>query len=298
MRGDRSLFTLVENRTAYSYEVCELNLFETHQQASNVNLVFDHFVLTSMITGKKVMTLPERPSFDYLPGESVILPPGELMQIDFPEAERGNPTQCLALTISNEVICQTMDRLNEQHTLAPTWGNGWEVDPEVFHLANNGELADTINRIVRITKSEQGTAKDLMVELTVQEMLIRLMQTQARVVFQTSYHQLASGNSLAAVIGYIKTNLRERISLDKLADLACMSRASFYKKFKEALGITPNQFILQERIRLAQEELQNPRASITSVCLACGFENLSHFTRSFKQQVGMSPRAWQQQAIS
>ena len=101
-KDERSLFTLVENRTAYSFDMCELNLFETHQSAENVNLVFNHFVLTSMLSGKKVMKLPKRQAFDYLPGESVILPPGELMNIDFPDAKRQSPTQCIALTISDE----------------------------------------------------------------------------------------------------------------------------------------------------------------------------------------------------
>ena len=206
-RKERSLFTLVENRTAYSYEMCELNLFETHQTAENVNLMFDHFVLTSMLSGKKVMKLPKKESFDYLPGESVILPPGEMMSIDFPEAQLKNPTQCIALTISDDVIKKTMETLNEFNPKADTWGN-WTIDPSIFHLTNNMELADTVNRIIRITKSEEGKAKDLMVELTLREMLIRLMQTQARILFEQSYSLLSTSNALANAIQYIKENLR------------------------------------------------------------------------------------------
>ncbi|MCV9385848.1 AraC family transcriptional regulator [Reichenbachiella ulvae] len=293
-RDERSLFTLVENRTAYSYDMCELNLFETHRQAENVNLMFDHFVLTSMLSGKKVMKLPEKPSFDYYPGESVILPPGEMMSIDFPEAKKHNPTQCIALTISNEAIVKTVDVLNEVHPKAQTWGQ-WNIDPSIFHLTNNMELSDTINRIIRITKSEQGKAKDLMVELTLREMLIRLMQTQARVVFEKSYALLSSSNALAHTLHYIKNNLRTKIDMNKLADQACMSRASFFKKFKETMGITPSQYIQKARIHLAQEHLKAGSTSISKACYASGFENLSHFTKSFKQEVGMTPKEWQLQ---
>merc|ERR1711991_1148731 len=137
--------------------MCELNLFETHQSAENVNLVFNHFVLTSMLSGKKVMKLPKRQAFDYLPGESVILPPGELMNIDFPDAERQSPTQCIALTISDDVIKKTIDMLNDLNPKEQTWGD-WNIDPSIFHLTNNMELADTVNRIIKITKSEQGKA--------------------------------------------------------------------------------------------------------------------------------------------
>jgi len=288
---ERSLFTLVENRTAYSYETCELNLFETHEQAENVHLTFDHFVLTSMLSGKKVMKLPQRASFEYLPGESVILPPGEMMNIDFPEARKLNPTQCIALTISDEVIKKTIDMLNEYHPKASSWGD-WQIDPTIFHLTNNLELADTVNRIVRITKSEQGKAKDMMVELTLREMVIRLMQTQARVIFESSYSVLSASHPLAAAIRFIKSNLRNKIDLSRLANQACMSRASFFKKFKETMGVSPAQYILKERIKLACHHLSTSDMSVTEVCFACGFENLSHFVTTFKSEEGMTPGSW------
>ncbi len=289
---ERSLFTLVENRTSYSFDKCELNVFETHRKAEKVNLHFDHFVLTSMLSGKKVMKLPNRPAFDYLPGESVILSPGELMEIDFPEARSGNPTQCIALVISDEVIHRTVDSLRELHPKDPTWGD-WQIDPSMFHLHNNQHLADTINRILRITKSEQGKVKDVMVDLALQEMLVRLMQTQARVLLQNSCENLSSGNALAASVKYIRENLTERIDMDKLSDVACMSRASFFKKFKESMGFTPSQYILKERIRLAKGMLRSSKMNITEICFSCGFENLSHFITAFKNEVGQTPKAYQ-----
>ncbi|MDX5437107.1 MAG: AraC family transcriptional regulator, partial [Pontibacter sp.] len=139
LRDERSLFTLVENRSVYSMDTCELNVFETHQQANNVNLKFDDWVLTSMLRGKKVMHLADKPAFDYLPGESVIVPPSELMKIDFPEADKETPTQCLALAISAEQISSTIQLLNERHAKAET-GEEWRISEEHLHLANNLEL--------------------------------------------------------------------------------------------------------------------------------------------------------------
>lgn len=290
--NERSLFTLVENRTSYSFDKCELNVFETHRKAEKVNLKFDHFVLTSMLSGKKIMKLPDRPAFDYLPGESVILSPGEMMQIDFPEARSGNPTQCIALVISDEVIRRTVDSLRELHPKDSSWGD-WQIDPSMFHLHNNQHLADTINRILRITRSEEGKVKDVMVDLALQEMLVRLMQTQARVLLENSCDTLSSNNALAASVKHIRENLSRRIDMDKLADIACMSRASFFKKFKEAMGLTPSQYILKERLRLAQDMLKSSEMNITEICFSCGFENLSHFITAFKNEVGQTPKAYQ-----
>lgn len=291
-RDERSLFTLVENRTSYTFEACELNLFETHRKAEKVQLHFDDFVLTSMLSGKKVMKLPNRPAFDYLPGESVILTPGELMEIDFPEARAGNPTQCLALVISQDVIRDTVDKLRELYPKDPAWG-GWDIDASVFHLNNSRHLSDTINRILRISHSEQGKVKDVMIDLALQEMLVRLMQTQARVILHHSCERLSSHNALAAVVRFIHENLESKIDMDKLADLACMSRASFFRKFKDALGITPAQYLLRERLRRAAELLRSTDRNITDICFSCGFENLSHFITAFKNEMGTTPKAYQ-----
>ncbi len=285
---EKALSTLVENRTTYIYDSCELNVFETHEKAENVSLLFNDFVFTSMLRGKKVMHLKGKEAFDYMPGESVIVGPNELMQIDFPEANTESPTQCIALSISQQLIDYTLDLMNEKHPKILD-NEAWEIDNGIHHIINNQELIDTVNRIIRISKSEQTTAKDLYVELAMKEMIIRLMQTQARQVFTTSYRQLANQHPLAYAIQIIKSKITEKINFDRLASAACMSRATFFKKFKESFGYTPAQYVLNERLSLAKKWLKKRDCNITQACFNSGFENLSHFTSTFKKEVGMAP---------
>ena len=61
----RKLELIVENRTTYTLDSAELNIYETHQAAKNVELTFGNPVLASMIRGKKVMHLSNAPSFDF-----------------------------------------------------------------------------------------------------------------------------------------------------------------------------------------------------------------------------------------
>jgi AraC-type transcriptional regulator N-terminus len=85
------LHSLVENRTVYNLAGFELNVFETHHAAHRVPLRLDGLALTTMLRGKKVMHLPGREAFDYLPGESVVVDKDELMEIDFPDACLSQP---------------------------------------------------------------------------------------------------------------------------------------------------------------------------------------------------------------
>jgi AraC family transcriptional regulator len=154
-RNSRDLKTLVENRTTYTLDNCELNIFETHEEATDVNLVFGDLVLTTMLKGKKVMHLFDKPGFDYLPGESVIVPPNEMMKIDFPEAKWDNPTQCIALSISKEMIENTFNMINEKFS-EKVLTNEWGLDLSYFHLINTQDLSEIINRFIKIGVKERS----------------------------------------------------------------------------------------------------------------------------------------------
>jgi AraC-like DNA-binding protein len=271
-------------------------VFETHHEAHNVKLAFNDLVLTSMLRGKKIMHLFEKPGFDYLPGESVLVPPQEVMKIDFPEARADNPTQCIALAISGELIRYTVDMLNEKYPKPEDSGN-WELNCLQFHMKNNQELAEIINRFIRISIKDTTKEKDLFAGFALRELLLRLMQTQARQLFEANYRQMAASNRFAHVIAYIKSHIREDLKMEKLSEQACMSRSNFFKTFKQEFGYTPNEYILKEKIKLAKDYLKDSAHQVTQACYMAGFNDLNYFIRAFKKEVGLTPKAYQQKFL-
>ena len=186
LQAHQDLTTLVENRTVYALENFELNIFETNEQSKDVRLKFDNLVLTTMFRGKKVMHLfGDEKGFEYLPGESVIVPENEEMRIDFPEADFNNPTQCMALSIKSEKIKETIDLLNEKYAKIEEYDT-WKIDLDSFHLKNSLEVTHTIDRLVQVSQ-ETHKAKDLFANSMLNELLIRLMQTQARAMIFDNY---------------------------------------------------------------------------------------------------------------
>ena len=287
---EKSLKTLVENRTIFSLNNCELNLFETYQESALVPLKFNDLVVTSMLRGKKVMHLFDDPSFEYLPGETVIVPSNVEMKIDFPEATNQNPTQCIALAIDNQIITETLDFLNEKY---PKEGknNVWKLDHENYFFYNNVELASTINKLIKECMGNSLT-KDAIADLTLQELIIRIIQTQTVKKFDNVL-PLESNNPLLPTIEYIRSNIRETIHLKDLSDKACMSTTSFYRYFKRELGMSPIEYILNEKIKYAKKLLSNPNVQVNEVSYATGFEDCNYFIRLFKKYEGITPKQYQ-----
>lgn len=287
---EHSLKTLVENRTIYNLENCELNLFETYERSVQVPLKFNDLVVTSMLRGKKVMHLFEDPAFDYLPGESVIIPANELMRIDFPEASLEKPTQCLALAIDNQKITSTLDLLNEKY---PKEGKSdyWKLDELNYFFYNNDELAQTINKIIGICRSSD-ISKDALADLALQELLVRIIQTQTLTQLEHAPNK-PTNSYLSNIVGMIQSGLTDKLNLKVIAQQSGMSTASLYRLFKRELGISPVEFIILERIKLAKKLLKNQHVYIKNVSFETGFDDCNYFIRTFKYYEGITPKQYQ-----
>lgn len=281
-----SLQTLVENRTFYTLNSCELNVFETYTQSYNVPLTFNDFVITSMLRGKKVMHLFDKSGFEYLPGQTVIVPPALTMNIDFPEASGANPTQCIALAIDQEQIKKTISYLNEFFPKEGT-ANQWGLSYADYHFQNSEEIASLINKVVSICADRSGT-KDIFADLTLKEILVRIMQYQNLKSLSADTGN-TNHSSLSYIIHYIKSNLNEKINADTLSSKACMSKATFYRVFKRELGMSPNDFILAEKISKAKQLLADPVAKVSAVSYELGFSDANYFIRAFKKITGVTP---------
>lgn len=284
------LQTLVESRRIFNLNNCELNVFETYQQAYHIPLSFNDLVITSMVKGKKVMHLFGKPGFDYLPGETVIVPANETMVIDFPEAELENPTQCVALAVDEVYIKNTLHYLNNFYNSSDEQRD-WKLHFNQYHFANDNEVTGLINKLIRVCSSSEGS-KNIFADLNLKELLIRLVQSQH--LQQVSAESDYSNNQsrLHFVINYIHEHLTEKIAVDELSKKAYLSRNIFFKWFREQFGITPLDYINNERIKLAKQLLAKPINNVYAVSVLCGFSDVNYFIRLFKKTEGITPKMY------
>lgn len=97
---------------------------------------------------------------------------------------------------------------------------------------------------------------------------------------------------LLQVLAYIHDHLDQDIKLADLAALLNMSQFHFSHLFKQAIGTSPDQYLLQQRVERAKQLLKDSDRSIMDIAFLCGFSSYSHLSKQFRQLTGLTPKAY------
>ncbi len=95
---------------------------------------------------------------------------------------------------------------------------------------------------------------------------------------------------LARLDAYLETHLGRRISVAELAQVACLSPSHFHAQFKDAVGLTPHQYLLNKRLERAARLLRETRLPLVCVAEQCGFCSQSALTTAMRRQFGLTPK--------
>ncbi len=97
-------------------------------------------------------------------------------------------------------------------------------------------------------------------------------------------------NKFKFLIEYIENNYAQRISVEDMARVSCMSNSYFTTIFKDFFGKTPVQYLNAYRVERASTMLSDRSLSITEVAYRCGFTDSSYFVKVFKKYKNIAPR--------
>lgn len=96
-------------------------------------------------------------------------------------------------------------------------------------------------------------------------------------------------------INYIEQNFQNNISIEDIATVCGINRSYLGKIFRNSIGRSPQEFLMNYRMVKATELLKLTSLSIADISSAVGYENQLHFSRAFKNIYGVSPREWRNQ---
>ena len=94
---------------------------------------------------------------------------------------------------------------------------------------------------------------------------------------------------------YIEDKLDSTIRATDLAGVVQLSMSHFFRAFRKTFGESPIAYIMQRRIRRAQELMLASQLPLSQVALECGMCDQPHFCRVFRRIVGINPNAWRRQ---
>ncbi len=104
-----------------------------------------------------------------------------------------------------------------------------------------------------------------------------------------SDQELINAKRIRVMLEYIEAHYNEKISVDILSDLITVSASVCLRCFHNTLHTTPMQYVRQLRIKKAADLLHTTNKSAKDIAFACGFNDMSYFTRSFKEVYGQTP---------
>ncbi|QKS48438.1 helix-turn-helix transcriptional regulator (plasmid) [Paenibacillus cellulosilyticus] len=98
--------------------------------------------------------------------------------------------------------------------------------------------------------------------------------------------------SIQRAITYIHDRYADPITLEDLMAVANQSKYHFIRSFKKATGYSPYNYILAVRINRAKALLRDSKATVQQISDTLGFSSVNHFTRTFQNLTGVSPKAF------
>jgi len=87
---------------------------------------------------------------------------------------------------------------------------------------------------------------------------------------------------------FIESNIKTKISLSEMANIANLNKFSFIKNFKQSSGMTPSQYVLMKKIFSSKADFLKYE-NFTEIAYDYNFTDLAHWSNSFKRYIGITP---------
>jgi AraC family transcriptional regulator len=170
-----------------------------------------------------------------------------------------------------------------------------EIDPDRIDFVNCFAQQDLqLHQVAMLLFAESqsdGLMGRLYIESLTQVLVIHLLRHYAKSIqIVTSENRNLTRTQLRQAIDYIHSHLDRDLSLAELASVINISPTYFANLFKQAMGISPHQYVIQQRVEQAKLMLSKTDLAIADIALQVGFSSQSHLTQQFKRITGITPK--------
>ena len=152
-----------------------------------------------------------------------------------------------------------------------------ELDPDRLELVTEFRVRDPqLEQTLMLLRSELhkggSWVGQLYVESLANLLVVHLLREYSTAQPRIELYEGGLGDrKILQISEYIHANLDQSIKLADLADVAGMSQFHFSRMFKQSMGISPHQYLLQQKVEQAKQLLKGTKLAIAEIALQCGF---------------------------
>ena len=154
-----------------------------------------------------------------------------------------------------------------------------------FHGNTKKEVGERIQYLPYMTSLEKVTSLIHILDQLGSSEEYKSLNAEGMAI--TIQHQ--DNDRIDIIYDYVRANFQRDIALAEVSELVSMTIPSFCRYFKKLTKKTFVSFLNEVRIVHACKLISEERITITEICYECGFNNFSHFTKSFKRITGYTP---------
>ena len=169
------------------------------------------------------------------------------------------------------------------------------LDPTVLYVDNGDVITSAgtgaaIDVCLHVVRLDHGTA---VASEIARRMVVPPHRDGSQVQHATPPASRDQGDSdLGQVMGWARQRLDEPLTISQMARQAHVSPRTFARRFREIIGITPLQWLLEQRIRLAQELLETTDEPVERIARTVGFGNAASMRQHFGRITSVSPQTY------
>jgi len=146
----------------------------------------------------------------------------------------------------------------------------------------------SIDLMLTIIEEESGTSAAMQL-MKIVERLFNKYENNSQLAVLQNFSCHGNSERINISLRYIRENLRNEVTINKLAELANLSPRQFSRLFKEETGTSPAKAVAQIRAEVARQHVIQGRLSLDKISCLCGFSGTKSMRRAFLKFYGESP---------
>lgn len=244
--------------------------------------------LVNVVTGKKTWEAIDG-MWTAMPGESVFFKKGAAIinqhfEVDF----------CLLMFFVPDTLVRATVR-EVAGSLAPFVEVAEPIKSAV--RVNNDVALSAFFLSMRSYFSANEKPSEALLQLKLKELIVSILTSDSNPELAAYFRKMGESDA-PSVAETMEANYRFNLSLEDYAKLCHRSLSTFKREFQAQFAEPSGKWLLRRRLEFAAVLLRNSKANVTQIAFESGFEDVSHFSRTFKEKFGVSPAAYRQPVLA